>query len=187
MKFVLLGLLGLLVLYSRFINLNWDSGWGFHPDENNLWGASRRVELFTKLDPEFYAYGGFPIYLYSLLVSKVEARAVSAVAQVLIVILLFITGRRIAGFKGGFFAAVLGSFSAGLTQAGHFLTAESLLGLFGLVILFCLLKYFAGDKEKNIWLALAAIVLGLGVGTKVSFAVFALPLFGRALIFSSRK
>ena len=111
----------------------------------------------------------------------------SAGAQVLIVILLFITGRRIAGFKGGFFAAVLGSFSAGLTQAGHFLTAESLLGLFGLVILFCLLKYFAGDKEKNIWLALAAIVLGLGVGTKVSFAVFALPLFGRALIFSSRK
>src|SRR3990167_5652414 len=95
-KNTLLIFLLIVTLYSRFVNLNWDSGWGFHPDENNLWGASRRVELFTKLDPEFYAYGGFPIYLYSLLVNKVEARAVSAVAQVLIVILLFITGRRIA-------------------------------------------------------------------------------------------
>src|SRR3989338_4916830 len=81
----------------------------------------------------------------------------------------------------------MGAFSAGLIQAGHFLTVESMLGLFGLAILFCLLKYFGGDKGKNIWLALAAIVLGLGVGTKVSFVVFTLPFFGRALIFSSRK
>src|SRR3989338_6011586 len=187
MKFVLLGLLGLLVLYSRFINLNWDSGWGFHPDENNLWGASRRVELFKKLDPEFYAYGGFPVYLYSLLGSKAEARAVSAAAQTLIVVLLFVLGKKIAGWPGGIFSAAMGAFSAGLIQAGHFLTVESMLGLFGLAILFCLLKYFGGDKGKNIWLALAAIVLGLGVGTKVSFVVFTLPFFGRALIFSSRK
>lgn len=166
-----------IAAYSRFLNLNWDQGWGLHPDENNLWGASRRVRANTLNDPEFYAYGGFPIYLYSLLSNKVEARAVSAGAQILIVILLFVIGKRLAGLSGGFFSAAMGVFSAGLMQAGYFLTVESLLGFFGLAILFCLLKYFGSDKGKNIWLALAAIVLGLGVGTKASFAVFILPFF----------
>ncbi len=178
MKFFLLFFLAAVTVYSRFINLDWDQGWGFHPDENNLWGASRRVELFSKLDPGFYAYGGLPIYLYSLLSNKVEARAVSAGAQILIVILLFVIGKRLAGWNGGFFAAAMGVLSAGLIQAGHFLTVESLLGLFGLLIILGLMEVCETSKWKfrKLHIAAAAVVLGLGMGTKVSFAVFALPI-----------
>ncbi len=186
MKFVLFVLLVLLILYSRFINLDWDRGWGFHPDENNLWGASRRVELFNKLDPRFYAYGGFPIYLYSLLGSKAEARAVSAAAQTLIVFLLFVLGKKLAGWPGGIISAGMGTSSAGLIQAEHFLTVESLLGLFSLMIIWLLLNYEELLKKtrdrvstsvisSGFYLILAAIVLGLGIGTKISFMVFILP------------
>lgn len=166
----------IITLYFRFINLNWDRGWGFHPDENNLWGASRSIKWFSNLDPKFYAYGGFPIYLYSIFDSKVQARAVSAVVQTGIIGLLFLTGRKLKGARAGFFAAVIGIFSAGLIQAAHFLTVESLIGFFGLAILFCLLNYENGGGRKNIWLLMAAIVLGLGIGTKISFAVFVLPI-----------
>ncbi|MBI2309727.1 hypothetical protein HYU89_02405 [Candidatus Collierbacteria bacterium] len=159
--------------------MNWDSGWEFHPDENNLWGASRSIKWFSNLDPKFYAYGGFPIYVYSLLASKVEARAVSAAAQTLIVILLFVIGKKLAGLSGGFLAAAMGVFSAGLMQAGHFLTVESLLGLFGLLLIFELCEVCETSKWKfrKLHIMAAAIVLGLGVGTKVSFAVFVLPFF----------
>ena len=176
-KNLLLIFLLIITLYSRFINLNWDRGWGFHPDENNLWGASRSIKWLSNVDPKFYAYGGFPIYLYSLFKSKTEARAVSAILQTGIIGLLFLTGRKLKGERVGFLAAVIGTFSAGLIQASHFLTVESLIGFFGLAILFCLLNYENEGGRKNIWLLIAAVTLGLGIGTKVSFILFSLPFF----------
>ena len=140
-KYIFIILLLAITVYTRFLNLNWDRGWGFHPDENNLWGASGNVKLFSSFDPKFYAYGGFPIYLYSFLDSKVQARAVSAFLQTLIIGLLFLIGRKLMSRRVGFLAALMGIFSAGLVQAAHFLTVESLLGFFGLTILFCLLNY----------------------------------------------
>lgn len=187
LRYILLFFLLLVTVYSRFLNLDWDDGWGFHPDENNLWGASRRVELFKRSDPEFYAYGGFPVYLYSLLSNKVEARAVSAGLQTLTVGLLFVLGKRFGGWRAGLFSGMMGVFSAGLVQAGHFLTVESLLGLFSLMIIWCLLNYqellkVVADRASisvntvNFWLVAAASVLGLGVATKLSFVALILPL-----------
>ncbi len=175
MKFILFFFLAAVTLYSRFLNLNWDRGWGFHPDENNLWGASRNAKLFSSLDPKFYAYGGFPIYLYSFLDSKIQARAVSALLQTGIIGLLFLTGKKLKGPRTGLLAALMGIFSAGLVQSAHFLTVESLLGFFGLTILFSLLKYPEGSRASVFWLLTAAVTLGLGIGTKISFGVFVLP------------
>jgi len=180
-KYVLITLLLAITIYSRFINLNWDRGWGFHPDENNLWGASRQIKLFSKIDPQFYAYGGFPIYLYSFLDSKVQARAISALLQTAIIGLLFITGRKLNGFRTGLLAALMGIFSAGLVQASHFLTVESLLGFFSLLLVLELVEVCETSSQRaqfrKLHMALAVIVLGLGIGTKISFAVFALPVF----------
>jgi hypothetical protein len=179
-----------ITVYSRFLNLNWDSGWGFHPDENNLWGASRTIKWFSSIDPKFYAYGGFPIYLYSFFDSKVQARAVSALLQTAIIGLLFLTGRKLKGEGAGFLAAWMGIFSAGLIQASHFLTVESLIGFFSLLTCYSMLNYFelinnpAGRHRHlliNFWLISAAVALGFGVGTKISFVVFALPLLATVL------
>ena len=182
-KYIVVIFLLTITIYSRFLNLNWDRGWGLHPDENNLWGASRQIKLFSKIDPQFYAYGGFPIYLYSFLDSKVQARVISAILQTGIIGLLFLTGRKLKGFRTGLLAAIMGIFSAGLVQSAHFLTVESLIGFFGLAILFCLLNYENGGGRKNIRLLMAAVALGLGIGTKISFIVFLLPFIIRPGLF----
>jgi len=150
-KYIFIILLLAITVYTRFLNLNWDRGWGFHPDENNLWGASRSVKWFSNIDPKFYAYGGFPVYLYSFFDSKIQVRAVSAILQTGIIGLLFLIGKKLRGPRTGFLAALMGIFSAGLIQAAHFLTVESLIGFFGLAILFCLLNYENGGGRKNIY------------------------------------
>ena len=182
-KYIFIILLLAITVYTRFLNLNWDRGWGFHPDENNLWGASRSVKWFSNIDPKFYAYGGFPVYLYSFFDSKIQVRAVSAILQTGIIGLLFLIGKKLRGPRTGFLAALMGIFSAGLIQAAHFLTVESLIGFFGLAILFCLLNYENGGGRKNIRLLMAAVALGLGIGTKISFIVFLLPFIIRPGLF----
>lgn len=49
-----------LVIITRFIGLNWGNGYFFHPDENNMASAVSRLKP-DNLDPDFYAYGQFPL------------------------------------------------------------------------------------------------------------------------------
>jgi len=54
-------------LFTRFYKLDWGNGFFFHPDENNM--ATSLSQLNSKnLNPHFFAYGQFPLYLgfYSL-------------------------------------------------------------------------------------------------------------------------
>ena len=49
--------------FLRFYNLNWDEGYLCHPDERNIALSVSNLEFPRKLDPGFYAYNGFLIYL----------------------------------------------------------------------------------------------------------------------------
>lgn len=88
--YIILGLLFLLLLYSRFVNLRWGLPYPFHPDERNIANAVQNLTChFTPgvkgsvgtglefwkqcLDPKFFAYGQLTIYAgYTLvLVSRV--------------------------------------------------------------------------------------------------------------------
>jgi len=60
-------LLVLIILvggFFRFYNLNWDEGQFYHPDERNIALGVSRLKFPDQLDPGFYAYNGFPMYLY---------------------------------------------------------------------------------------------------------------------------
>ena len=61
---IVLGIILLLATGFRFYNLNWDMGLYFHPDERNIAAAVSTIILPSQMDPKFYAYGGFLIYLY---------------------------------------------------------------------------------------------------------------------------
>ena len=50
--------------FLRFFNLNWDENNMYHPDERNIANAVAKINFFNNLNPEFFAYNGFPIYLY---------------------------------------------------------------------------------------------------------------------------
>src|SRR4030065_2401869 len=73
-NFFFIAVLVLVATFLRFYNLNWDQGHFFHPDERNVDMAVSRIIFFSQMNPKFFAYGGFSIYLYkaaSLLVSLV--------------------------------------------------------------------------------------------------------------------
>src|SRR5437016_3820155 len=50
----------------RFYNLNWDSSSLQHPDELNIVLSVTKISIPDRLDPQFYSYNGFSIYLYRL-------------------------------------------------------------------------------------------------------------------------
>ncbi len=57
-------LLILLVAFLlRFYGINWDNGLHLHPDERMIIMVADRIQFFTNLNPEFFNYGSFPIYL----------------------------------------------------------------------------------------------------------------------------
>jgi hypothetical protein len=63
--------------YLRTFNINWDNGYYFHPDERAYIMVSLPIHwtstlsgLFSvqsPLNPHFFAYGSFPIYLLKVL------------------------------------------------------------------------------------------------------------------------
>ena len=74
-------LLLILILASvfRFYGLNWDQGQHFHPDERMITMVALKIQmpttpeewqnLFTPqspLNPKFFAYGSFPLYLLKI-------------------------------------------------------------------------------------------------------------------------
>ena len=60
-------LLTLTGLFLRSYNLNWGSPYFFHPDERNIASAVLNINFPDSLNPHFFAYGAFPIYLVSLM------------------------------------------------------------------------------------------------------------------------
>ena len=63
--------------FFRFQHLDWDHGYLFHPDERQLLLVTSTIalpssvgELFSvasPLNPRFFSYGSFPIYLLRLI------------------------------------------------------------------------------------------------------------------------
>src|SRR5579871_3355335 len=73
-----LGVLVCIGLLLRLYGLNWDQGNNFHPDERQIlfhveslsWPTSLGQFLnpaSSPLNPHFFAYGSFPLYLLALL------------------------------------------------------------------------------------------------------------------------
>ncbi|MFA6519171.1 MAG: hypothetical protein WCV93_06030 [Candidatus Shapirobacteria bacterium] len=162
-------LLVVLLVFTRFYGLNWGNGFFFQPDENNMGMAVSRLS-FNNLNPDFFAYGQFPLYLsfFSLKILGIAnsfinsiyiLRFWSAVFSVLGIISLYLF------FKNKLFLLLL-IFSPGLIQIAHFGTTESLL-----FFVFTANLYLS--RKKSVFLV--ALISGLGIATKISAIFFILP------------
>lgn len=62
-------ILGIALIYTRFVNLSWGLPFPFHPDERNMAAALQQLgcKEFSKIsecfNPHFFAYGQFPLYV----------------------------------------------------------------------------------------------------------------------------
>ena len=178
-----------LTLFTRFIKLNWGDGYFFHPDENNMATAISRLS-FSDLNPHFFAYGQFPLYLcfFSLkLFLRIDTinfsqaifalRFYSALFSSLSVFIFYQIGRILFyQKKSAKIFTLLLVLSPGLIQLAHFGTTESFL-----IFIFALNLYISFKllRSPKIFLLifLSALITGLGLASKITSVIFTAPIY----------
>jgi len=188
--FIILLLLGIIFLggWLRFYHLNWDEGHFFHPDERNIANAVAKIDFFRQLNPQFFAYGSLPIYLYRLagdLLVKIThnsdwvkewssinliGRWFSALFSTATIWLIFLLSKKIWNKKIGLLAAFFTALSPSLIQTAHFGVTESMLVFWLILIALLSLNLIKKPTFKN-YLTIG-IILGLAVATKISAISF---------------
>lgn len=175
----------------RFAGLDWDGGHLVHPDERRMlmvveklhWpqpaGWQELLSPASPLNPRFFAYGSFPLYLLRLLGALVGSdparlylpgRVLSATFGLLTVAALYAIGRELGGRRVGLLASALLACAVLAIQLAHYLTVDSLLTLLATLAVWCWLRVaHSGSLRPGL---LAGALTGLALATKTS----ALPL-----------
>ncbi len=171
----------LLSFFTRFFGLNWDNSYYSHPDENNM-ATSLSQLTSTNLNPHFFAYGQFPLYLgyFSLNLVNIPntfpnsiyiLRFYSAIFSLLFLYFSFLLSKKI-NISSNIFLTLL-IFSPGLIQISHFGTTESFLSFVFITILYLLIKIY--EKPKFIFFIYSALLSGLALATKITAIFFIWP------------
>lgn len=189
--------------FLRFYNLNWDQGHFFHPDERNIAMAVSRIHFFDQLNPQFFAYGSLPIYLYRaigdflVILTKdptwvsdwsyinLIGRSTSAFFATLSIFLIFFLGKKIGNARVGLLAAFLTAFTVALIQTAHYGTTESLL-VFWLLLL-AIFSFEITEKPTLKTYMKVGVVLGLAAATKVSALSFLIIPFSAHFLYYFRS
>lgn len=195
--FLFLILFVLFLLLTRGIKLDWGEGYFFNPDENNM--ARGVVNMAAEnLDPEFYAYGQFPLLL-SYLTNKLAGnreitfsqavmslRFWSAIFSCLTVLIGYYLGKKMFSKKGAAIYAVMLIFAPGLIQASHFGTTESILA-FSLICLTYLGFAFIDNQQGLLPWILLGVVAALAFSSKVSAGFMIAPCLVFLIPFTRKK
>lgn len=185
---IVAGIIGAAIL--RFYNLNWGAPFYFHPDERNIVSSVVQLNFPNQMNPHFFAYGSFPIYLiyFSGIVldlflesqdlfaqAVLISRSYSAALSLLLIPSTYFIGKKMASKEVGFLAAALSIFSVGFVQFAHFGTVEMWLTFFGIWLFYFSLKLIKDLNFKNIFII--GTIFGFLMATKVSsLLLLALPL-----------
>jgi len=181
-----------LITFTRFYKLNWGNGFFFNPDENNM--ANSVLQMGTNnLDPKFYAYGQFPLYLtffttphHDFKTIALTLRFWSAVFSCFsLVFFYFIALKIFKSKKYSLIFILFLIFTPGLIQMSHFGTTESiLLFVFAANIL---LSFKIYDSPQIRFFLLASLVSGIGLATKISALILTTPIFFSLLFLFFKK
>ena len=181
-----------LTIVTRFGGLTWCFPYIPHPDEWNMAHAITQLNWREKLNPHFFAYGQFPLYLsyFSAVLYNfipwIKIKAVniqeaifflrfwSAFAGTGIVYLVYLISKKLF-LKRQLITPLLAVFTPGLIQVSHFGTTESFLSFFFLLVLY--LSFRILEKPKIKYFIFSGIALGLAIGTKISALIFGFPVF----------
>ncbi|MBI5034869.1 MAG: glycosyltransferase family 39 protein [Chloroflexi bacterium] len=197
-QYLTLVLILLVAAVFRFYGLAWDSGYLFHPDErkimlvvSGLHLPSSVFEFFSTdspLNPKFFAYGSFPIYLLKALsvftptlsfsvpwredfVSlAMFGRVLSVLFDLGTIGFIFLIGRRLYAATVGLLAAACVAITTLHIQLSHFYAVDTLLTLLTTVTFFFAARYAQMGKRRD------AILIGVTYGLALATKVTALPL-----------
>ncbi|GIW61246.1 MAG: hypothetical protein KatS3mg089_0098 [Patescibacteria group bacterium] len=194
----------LSAFFLRFNNLNWDQGHFFHPDERNIANAVSHIKLFSQLDPQFYAYGGFLIYLYKITADifsfifsnpllssdwafiNLLGRHFSAFFSTLTLIPLYLVTRIVFQEKVALITSILYTFTVSSIQTAHFSITENFLTLSIVTLILLALNFYKKHKISLVlWMG---ILLGISAATKTTGISFAIvPLITLGILLKEKK
>ena len=186
----------ILALALRIYGLDWDDGfaWTPHPDERAI--MFKVVELSfpgisdlpllldadeSPWNPRWFPYGSFPIYVlkatgvFSGFIPgldpndlRVPGRAVSALADVATVALVYALGAMVWSRRVALLASALVAVAVIHIQLSHFFAVDTLMALLCFAsVLFLVRVSRSGRLSDSL---LAGLFLGLGLATKISVA-----------------
>jgi len=196
--------IGGIILISfllRIYGINWDNGYHLHPDERMITmvvndihfpNNSELSTIFTPespLNPKFFPYGSFPIYLlktvggflgifnikyttYDYL--NIIGRYISALFDTGIVFIIYLLGKKIFNKKVGLLSSVFYSLSVFPIQASHFFAVDVMLTFFVILTLYFIVILLINNNIKliiNIGLS-----FGFALATKISSILLVVPI-----------
>ena len=158
----------------------------------------------------FFVYGSFPIFLVRYVVRYVAeglnnycltagctfnflgydgvhlvGRALSALADLATLVVLFFLGRRLYDERVGVLAALLGAGSVLSIQQSHFFTVDTYVALFATLSLYCAVRVAQDDRGSDwIWFGLA---FGAALACKISVWPLGLVLVAAAWVRAVRQ
>lgn len=208
---IIAAILGIL-LYSRFVGLNWGLPYPMHPDERNMVISILQMKCDTAVlsecfNPNFFAYGQLPLYaglFLSLVLQSLQPdvqilqyesvtlalRIISAAASVVMVFFLYRIVRKIYKLRPfqTYIVLFILTFIPAFIQFAHFGTTESLLMMFVSILVYYSVQLIQDDISLSRYVRIAGISLGLAFSTKVSAGLFAcIPFFALTVWFLQNR
>jgi YYY domain-containing protein len=197
--------------YLRFVGLDWDVEQHLHPDERFLTMVESSIipvdsasgyfdTSLSTLNPNnqghsFFVYGTLPIFMVRYMAELVGStgygsvylvgRAMSAVMDLLSVVLVFFIGTRLYNRRVGILGAAFSAFAVLQIQQSHFFTVDTFTTFFTLLAVYFAVEVISTKKERLdlISFLMFGVALGMAVASKINAAPVAITLPLAALVY----
>jgi len=211
----LLGLVVILLIAATFrlYGLAWDSGYLFHPDErkiilvaSDLALPSHPLELFSTdspLNPKFFAYGSFPVYLLrglSMFAPRTEffvpwrdnslvdlallGRVLSTLFDLGTIVFTFLLARRLYDSRIGLLASACIAVTVLHIQLAHFYAVDTLLAMLVVATMYCAARFAESGARRD--LIAMGMAYGLALATKTTAIVLIVPMLAAIVRLNAR-
>jgi len=185
----------------RFYGLAWDGGYLFHPDERKILLVASDLRLPSPLEffstdsplnPKFFAYGSFPIYLLKLLgvfappiqlnvpwredfVSlALMGRVLSVLFDLGTLVMTFLLARRLYDATVGLLASACIAVTVLHIQLAHFYAVDTLLTLLVVTTMYFAARFAQTGARRDAFAT--GMAFGLAMATKVSALPLVVPM-----------
>jgi len=200
--------------YLRFVGQDWDEEQHLHPDERFLTMVESSLQPVgslgdyfntanSTLNPDnrghsFFVYGTLPIFMVRYLAEwlgntgygsvYLVGRSLSAVMDLLSVVLVFFIGARLYSRKVGIIGAAFSAFAVLQIQQSHFFTVDTFITFFTLLTVYFSIEVLTArnDRVDLVSYLLFGAALGMAVASKINAAPVALTLPLAAFVHWSR-